>query len=217
MPQLADHYRILEIKPNATQQEVKGAYRRLARTYHPDVNAGAYAEARFREIKEAYDVLSNAARRKQYDEERWLSGMGNRARDTRVITPQWLLDESRKLSRHMNTVDTYRMSHSALYDYIMLLLSDSHMAILLQEGTPEVQQAVVEEVLASTRHLKHNYIQGIAGKLAQLAGSNNQLLLQIHNSVSQSRHRAAWDKYFPLIITLIALALCAIMYWWVKK
>lgn len=215
--QLKDHYRTLELKPAATLQEVKSAYRRLARAYHPDTNSGAFAEARFLEIKDAYDVLSNAASRKHYDEERWLMGMGNRARDTRIITPQWILDESRKLARHMKTIDTYRMSHSALQDYILLLLPDTHMAILQQEGTAETNHAIVAEILAATHHLKHMYMEVIATRLAQIAGSNNELLQQIHMQVQQSRRRAGWDKYFPLIITLIALLLCVVMFLWVKR
>lgn len=215
--QLKDHYRTLDIKPAATLQEVKSAYRRLARLYHPDVNEGSYSEVRFLDIKEAYDVLSDTNRRKQYDEERWLAGMGNRARDTLIITPQWILGESRKLARHMKTIDTYRMSHSALYDYIMLLLADAHMAILQQEGTGDNNQALVTELLTATQYLKHEYMAALAVRLSQLAGSNNELQQQIHRQVTQSRRRAGWERYFPFIITLIAILLCVLMYFWVKR
>ncbi len=63
-----DYYRILGIDRNASQAEIKKAYRKLARKYHPDVNPGnAEAEARFKEIQEAYRVLSDEEKRKQYD------------------------------------------------------------------------------------------------------------------------------------------------------
>ncbi|RYE25104.1 MAG: J domain-containing protein [Sphingobacteriales bacterium] len=215
--QLKDHYRTLELKPAATLQEVKAAYRRLARLYHPDVNTGAYSEIRFLDIKEAYDTLSDANQRRRYDEERWLMGMGNRTRDVQAITPKWILDESRKLARHMQTIDTYRMSHSALYDYIQLLLADAHMAILQQEGSEETNQLVVTELLNATRHLKHEYMVAVATRLAQLVAGNNDILQSIYRQVQQSNRRAGWDRYFPLIITLIALLLCAVMYLWVKQ
>lgn len=217
MTTLKDHYRTLEIKPAATHQEVKAAYRRLARRYHPDTNNGAFAATRFMDIKEAYDTLSTPARRKQYDEERWLAGMGNRARDTQVITPRWILDESRKLAGHMKSIDTYRMSHSALQDYIWLLLSDAHIAILQQNEDTDMNEAVVAEILAATRHLKYQYMVPVANRLALLAGSNNTLQQNIYNQVRQSSHRAGWDKYFPLIIALITLLLCVLMYFWVKR
>ena len=103
---IKDHYKTLGIAPNASLQDIKKAYRQLALKYHPDKNPGnQYAETHFREIHEAYDILSDTNKRKIYDEERWLAGMGNRARDTQVITPGWIYDESRKLSRHMATLD----------------------------------------------------------------------------------------------------------------
>ncbi len=64
-----DLYSILGVDRNATQEEIKKAYRRLARKYHPDVNPGnAKAEQRFKEISAAHDVLSDPEQRKLYDE-----------------------------------------------------------------------------------------------------------------------------------------------------
>jgi curved DNA-binding protein len=64
-----DYYKILGVDKNASQQEIKKVYRRLARQYHPDVNPGVKsAEARFKEINEAYEVLSDPEKRKKYDE-----------------------------------------------------------------------------------------------------------------------------------------------------
>lgn len=64
-----DYYNVLGIERNATQDEIKKAYRKLAVKYHPDKNAGnKEAEERFKEISEAYQVLGNADSRKKYDE-----------------------------------------------------------------------------------------------------------------------------------------------------
>ncbi len=63
-----DYYKVLGIDKKASQDEIKKAYRKLARQYHPDRNPGdAKAEERFKEISEAYDVLSDAEKRKKYD------------------------------------------------------------------------------------------------------------------------------------------------------
>ena len=69
-----DYYQTLGVNRTATEKDIRTAYRKLARKYHPDVNAGDKgAESRFKEINEAHQILSNANSRKKYDEygENW--------------------------------------------------------------------------------------------------------------------------------------------------
>jgi molecular chaperone DnaJ len=62
-----DYYEVLELNRSATAEEVRRSYRRLARKFHPDLNASEEAEERFKEINEAYEVLSDDRRRATYD------------------------------------------------------------------------------------------------------------------------------------------------------
>ena len=79
MVEYKDYYKILGVPRNASEKEVKAAYRKLARKYHPDVNKNdAKAEARFKEINEANEVLSDPDKRRRYDQlgENWSSFRG---------------------------------------------------------------------------------------------------------------------------------------------
>jgi molecular chaperone DnaJ len=72
-----DPYKILGVDKKASQEDVKKAYRKLARQYHPDRNPGdAKAEERFKEVQAAYDVLGDADKRKQYDRGGFFTGTG---------------------------------------------------------------------------------------------------------------------------------------------
>ena len=63
-----DYYEVLELQKGATQDQIKSNYRRLAKKYHPDLNKEPGAEEKFKEVQEAYDVLSDEQKRAAYDQ-----------------------------------------------------------------------------------------------------------------------------------------------------
>ena len=77
-----DYYEVLGVPRDADQDTIRRAYRKLARQYHPDVNSDSDAEERFKEIGEAYEVLSDAEKRERYDR------LGARWRETEREAPE---------------------------------------------------------------------------------------------------------------------------------
>ncbi|MBW6508654.1 MAG: J domain-containing protein [Desulfuromonadales bacterium] len=98
-----DYYRLLGIPPDADQQRIRSAYRSLAKRCHPDTNRGSEAAAElFRQVNNAYRILSDPARRVRYDEE--LAKRNQRQAAATAVKPASSLDPAQKFSRFVNSL-----------------------------------------------------------------------------------------------------------------
>lgn len=214
---LKDHYRTLGLASTATMQEVKKTYRLLAHQYHPDKDQeNPFAAARFREIQEAYSILGDEKKRKLYDEERYFAGLSS-TKEPAAITSKWILQQAKKLSAHMRHLDSYWMNHRALHDYVMLLLSDAHIAVIQSEHNPDVNRQLVEEILLATKGLQYIWFSPIAQRLSMIAGNNERLIQEIFSAAQEKKKKTTSEKYLPLIVLLVTLLLCLIMFFYSRR
>lgn len=82
---MSEHYAALGLKSDATLADIKRAFRQKASQFHPDRNTAEDAPARFREVQEAYDVLSDSDKRKAYDDNRRRNLLDDPAQTAREI------------------------------------------------------------------------------------------------------------------------------------
>ena len=212
---MKDHYKTLGVSNSATPAEIKKAYRALAVKYHPDKNPdNTLAEAAFKEIQEAYSILSNPEKRAIYDDERWLLGMGTKTRYTEAVTPGWLLRVSKELNESLSKMDTYRMSQRALKEYILLILSDAHLGVLLQHDDKDTNAAIIYELLKAGKKLEVQYLREIDERLVTLAATNKDLQQTISEYMESRMRKARQERLQPYFIMLITVLLCVLMYFY---
>jgi curved DNA-binding protein CbpA len=211
---LKDYYELLEIPPGATDLLIKKAFRKLAMRFHPDKNIGnPYAIHHFREIQEAYEVLSNPVTRNEYHQKRWrYSDMGMNHYQNYQVTPELIEKEAEKIARYVINLDVFRMNYEALYQRLDQLLNENHLALLLEKQQEKVNQKIITTVLRASQPLPYQFLKDLPFRLVQLAGANNQLILQIHQNVSKKRKEYLWDKYKALVMIVIALSICVLIY-----
>ena len=104
-----NYYQILEVPRNARLEEIKQAYRKLARQYHPDVNPGnKIAEEKFKDINEAYDILSDESKRSQYD----LGNLNGKSRKSRTSTTRGKTQKNDFVEDFKGVVDKFRSNRT---------------------------------------------------------------------------------------------------------
>jgi molecular chaperone DnaJ len=200
----------------ATLEEIKKSFRRLAHEYHPDKNTtNPFAEARFREIHEAYTVLSSEGKRSAYDQEKWLSGRFKR--NAVALTPQYFLDEVQKLNHHLTLVDVYRMNKELLHDYLLFLLSDDKAALLIQNGSPETLHSITLEILQAIQRLPAYFALPVLSRLMPIANPLASTANMVQQRIAIIKKEETLRKIYPWLIILVTFSILLAMYFFSKK
>ena len=160
--------------------------------------------------------MGHEARKAQYDHERWLSGRFNKNRSL-AITPEYLLQEAKKLNKHLATVDVYRMNRQLLHEYLLLLLQDSYIGIMQLKAGKATISMFIAEILQSSRHLPYYYDKDILGRLGLLVQKEEEDRVNIAAAIRERKRAYLLQKNFPWIILGIAILLCIFMYLFSKK
>jgi len=207
-----DYYQLLGVKPNASPEEIKRSYRKLALKYHPDKNPGdPLAEAVFKEIAEAYDVLSDEKRREDYHYKRSYA-YDYKYATALVVTPQTILNDAIKLRKLVEKADPFRMNRDALLFQLQQILSAENLLLLSNEKQININNAIVAALLIASKPLQYTYSEIIAEQLYVLSNDNTSLEKEITEFLNAQRKKETWRRYKVVMALLAAIILCLIIF-----
>lgn len=142
--QFHDYYQTMGVDENASDEEIKRAYRKLARKYHPDVSKEADAEEKFKAVNEAYEVLKNAEQRAAYDE---LRRGGYRSGEQFQPPPDW---QAHHAGQHYHHHQFSSDDLAGFSDFFQSMFGEGYSATAGRSGAGRYQQApMAQDIHAS--------------------------------------------------------------------
>ena len=203
--QLADHYKILEVEPSATLDEIRKAYRRLAHRFHPDkTNSDPYALAQFNAIKEAYEVLTNPQRKEKYLQQRWYQKSTGSKKSAEVLTPVSLLKQALELDKYVAGLDVHRMDKAGLLGFINEILSPATSAVLNSFQDLSINNEIVLTILRTARPLNYNQVVLLRENINKVATDEvTREKINHYYRVREKMHK--WERIRIWVILAITL------------
>ncbi|MBS1782434.1 MAG: J domain-containing protein [Bacteroidetes bacterium] len=213
---LVDHYKALGVAPNATLTDIKNAYRSLALQYHPDkAQENPHALVRFQDIAEAYRILSNIQMRKRYDEQRYLAGITVNAQPE-SISGEYLLKQAVKMKNHLTQVDSDSINQKSLFEFLSLIFSDTHLAVLNHEHNNNLNHQLLHETLLSAHKLDRSYLAMLIPQLALFSANDSLMQSELKKFQQTHKHRSRNKLLRPVVWAVATILICLMMVWYVR-
>ena len=211
--QLKDYYKILNVGPAATVQQIKKSFRLLALQFHPDKNPGnAYAEAQFREVQEAYEILSDTKKREQYNYKRWYSKSLGKQFKTTPLTPAGILAECERLDNYLAGINIFQVDFDALSYHIRQILSETNIGILKQFNDAGINRQIIQKTLRCSAALPEHYTESITALLFSITVDDKQMNDAIQLFRKQQIQKGRWNKYKIFSVVILTLLICWLIY-----
>lgn len=211
--QIKDYYTILEVPPSATLPEIKRSYRRLAQQYHPDKNGNTPSSAAiFSDIKEAYEVLTNPAKKEHYLQQRWYNqSAGKRKQPPTFITPASVVIQALELEKYISRLDHFRMDKEGLYNYVSALIPDETIERLNSFEDPDTNAKIVTILLACCKPLSFSSVLLLQKQLNKI-NVGPSVVHQVNEYILMRQKEHSKEKYKTWIVVLIVALICLLIF-----
>ena len=206
-----DHYQTLGISPQAGPEEIRRNYRNLVKRYHPDKHPDDRAvQARFREIQEAYETLTDPLLRDSWLQERWLMASQGRNTSTEpVLTATDILKKLLLIERGFASEDPWRSDRIMRVRKLTEFLGTDQVEILKQE-TGQLD-TVANTLIRCGHHLDPAGLDTLRSVMDQLLPAGHYSFSTLTQLRKEKRSAENWDKWKPLILLISALLACLLI------
>ena len=208
-----NHYHTLQIPMSATAQEVKKAYRSLARKHHPDKhNNDPKATEYFQQIQAAYHTLSDASKRAAYDKTLIKDTQYNPFAQQQHLHASSICADTEKLLRYLLTQSQRGINHDALADYILGMLNPQQQALLLRENDTDTNRQIAKNLLqAANSIMAPRLYDQIAEAIQHIVPTDTDIAQRIAQQQALRRAKERENKIVPIASIFIIVIVIAIM------
>ena len=208
-----DYYFILQLKPNATRQEIKKNYRKLALQYHPDRNPGNTEAAEiFRQVHEAYETLSDPQKREEYHYRRWSGRVPPRESREASPSPYLILMQCRNFRIKIAASDKFRIDRDVLAAQILALISDERVELLKKNDDEFTNEQIIRELIGASSPLPFPLSHKIYLQLLKISGEHSLSRTLLNQWLLELRWKSAWEKNKVFVAIILTVLLCWLMY-----
>lgn len=211
---MKDYYAILDVSPMSTRDEIRKQYRKLAKQYHPDTNAdNAYAAARFHDIKEAYETLTQPARKEEWLKDRWLRQVYNQGNgETAPLTPFSILEKVLAFERSVSQMDVFRMDHFGIVSNAEKFLSSENMECLRKFNEPDMNRTITRHLLLSLNPIPYSLTKGVLKALEDLAAGDPESLSMIASFGNRQNKKQKAERWTIPLVLIFTVLICLLIW-----
>lgn len=209
-----NHYQVLDIPVTASLSEIKKAYRQLALVFHPDKHPDPIiAIPKFNEIKEAYQVLVDPSRRRDYDREFHFQKYQPKQTILASEADQ-VLELCKELWKNQTKQDPFRIDQDLLYFQITQILSSHNIRLLNNKNNALLDQEIIYYLMECSNVLALDQKRNLAKIWQQIARDNATNLASIQTYLKQAQIWSFWEDHKIHVALSIAFLLCIGIYFW---